>query len=53
MSDEDLKRKFKKVVDEPAESLENGVKKGWASVKDFGKDVKDSVEKQIKKDKQK
>jgi len=40
MNNEEIKGKIKKVVENPGVSIEKGVKKGWETVKDFGKNEK-------------
>jgi hypothetical protein len=49
MSDEEIIGKIKKGAEKSEDAIEKGAKKGWESVKDFGKDVKDSVTKMVKK----
>ena len=53
MNNEEIKGKIKKVVENPGVSIEKGVKKGWETAKDFGKEVKDTVTKKIKKEEKK
>jgi hypothetical protein len=40
MNEEEMKEKIKNFVDDPGVGIEKGVKKGWESVKDFGKNKK-------------
>jgi len=48
MKDEELKEKIKEIVDNPGVSLEKGVKKGFGTVLELGKDVTDTVTTKIK-----
>ncbi len=53
MDNKETKRKIKKVIDKPALSFEKGVKKGWKSVKKFGKNLDEKVMEKIKKEEKK
>ena len=43
MNTKTIKRKIKKVIDDPGISIEKGLKKGLETTKDFGKEVKNTV----------
>lgn len=48
MSDEEIKEKIKEIIDNPGDALEKGVKMGWKTVKNVGKETKDTVKKKLK-----
>ena len=48
MKDEELKEKIKEIVDNPGVTIEKGVKKGFNTVMELGKEVTDTVTTKIK-----